>query len=59
MCGNPKNHILCFKPLKILLTKCGSSDICKENQVLFVDEWPTKHAQNCELTCIFPFSYMD
>ena len=39
---HPKNNTLCFKPLKTLLTKCGGRDVCKEDQVLIIDEGITK-----------------
>lgn len=58
MCGSPKNHTLCFKPLKTLLTKRESRAVCNEDQVLIVDDWPLRHMRNPELACIFPFSYM-
>ena len=59
MCGNPKDHTLCFKPSKTMLTKRCSKDVCEEDQDLFVDDLPLRHMQNPKLACIFPFSYMD
>ena len=57
MCSSPKNSILCFKTLKILLTKRGSKNNYKEDQILIVDDWLLVHMQNPELICIFTFLY--
>ena len=38
MCGSPKNDTLYFKPLKTLLTKGGSRDVRKMDQVLIIDD---------------------
>ena len=59
MCDNPKINILCFKSLKTLLTKHDNRDVCKEDRILIVDDWPLKHMQNLELACIFSLLCMD
>ena len=59
MWQSKKIYTLLQTKLKTLLNKCGSEDICKEDQILIVDYWPLKHMQNLELACIFPFSYMN
>ena len=58
ICSSPKKQTLCLKSLKTMLTKCRSKDVCKEDQVFFMDDWPLRHMQNPEFSCIFPFSYM-
>ena len=58
MCCNPKNNTLYFKSLRILLTKYDSRNVCKEEKILIMDEWPLRHMQNLEVMYIFPFSYI-
>jgi NLI interacting factor-like phosphatase len=58
MCDGQHNISLCYKPLRTLMRKRSSKDVCKEDQVLIVDDWPLRHRINPELGCLLPFSYM-